>query len=64
MGGALGALNGTNEAELALANPGPTALLARTVALYVVPFVRPVMVQLNGPTVQVQVDPPGVTVTT
>lgn len=49
---------------MALARPGPTELLARTVARYVVPLVKPVTVQFSGPTVQVQVAPPGDTVTT
>jgi hypothetical protein len=41
------------------AGPVPFALVAVTVNVYGVPFVRPVTVQLNGPDVQVQVRPPG-----
>ena len=45
------------------AEPVPTALMAVTVNVYAVPFVRPVTVQLSGPVVHEQDRPPGLAVT-
>jgi len=60
--GELGAVLGVTAVEGTDAAPGPALLVARTVNVYGVPFVRPLTVHESGPAVQVHVLPPGLDV--
>ena len=55
--GAVGRPAGVDVGEVADATPVPTALIARTVNVYGVPFVRPTTLQLVAGAIAVQVAP-------
>ena len=61
--GAEGEAAGVTEDEI-LEGDDPAELSAATRNVYEVPFVKPVTTQESGPVVHVQVNPPGVDVTT
>ena len=63
VGVAVGVAVGVTDADDADAAEVPTALLAVTVKVYAVSFVRPVTVQERAPVVHAQLAPPGLAVT-